>query len=242
MASQIYFILDGSGSMHSFVNDTIGGFNSFVSSQQSDNSDGTMSLFLFNDTVTSVYKNKPIENVEKLTSETYFPAGTTALCDAIGVTIKYADTQNGEKKIIVILTDGDDNTSKDYTKNHINDLIEIKKKEGWQFVFLAANQDAINTATQYGIGNNAAMTFNQDHTEDTFECLSAAIGRQVTGESQDVEFTGLERMKSCPPPDQEPCVRPEYSSMAGAYPHSPGSACEVFTGVVHDSVVGLGRC
>lgn len=227
MTSQIYFILDRSGSMHNFVEDTLGGFNSSISNQKKDNTDGVMSLFLFNDSVTSVYKNKSIKDVEKLNSETYFPAGTTSLCDAIGTTIKYADTQSGKgcDKIIVILTDGDDNTSKNYTRNHINDLISIKKKEGWQFVFLAANQDAINTATQYGIGNGAAMTFDQAHTEDTFECLSAAIGRQVTGESQDVEFTGLERMKSCPP---AAC--------------SPVSSADVFTGVMHESVIGLGRC
>jgi hypothetical protein len=209
--------------MNAFIDDTIGGFNSFIANQQKDNADGVMSLFLFNEDVTPMYKNKSVKEVEKLNSQTYFPAGTTALCDAIGTTIKYACTQDGGEKIIVILTDGADNMSKNYTRNHVNDLISIKKKEGWQFVFLAANQDAINTATQYGIGNGAAMTFNQEHTEDTFECLSAAIGRQVTGESQDVEFTGLERLKSCPPQPQQ-------------------VSSDVFTNVVHDSVVGLRRC
>jgi len=224
MASHIYFILDRSGSMNAFIDDTIGGFNSFIANQQKDNADGVMSLFLFNEDVTPVYKNKPVKEVEKLNSQTYFTSGTTALCDAIGTTIKYAEATNGEEdKIVVILTDGHDNMSKKYTRNHINDLISIKKKERWQFVFLAANQEAINTATQYGIGNGAAMTFSQEHTEDTFECLSAAIGRQLTGESQDVEFTGLERMKSCPPPPQQ-------------------VSSDVFTNVVHDSVVGLGRC
>ena len=233
MTSHISLVLDRSRSMHPLVTDPIGGFNSFILNQQKDNAGGVMSLFLFNDTVTPVYKKKSLKKVEKLNSQAYFPAGTTALCDAIGTTIKYADTQQDEGgKIIVILTDGDDNTSKDYTRNHVNDLISIKKKEGWQFVFLAANQDAINTATRYGIMPAAAMTFDQQHTEDTFECLSAAIGRQVTGESQDVEFSGLERMKSCPPTQDNTCE-----------PGSPVSVSEIFTGEVYGSTVGgLGRC
>ena len=225
-SSHIYFVLDRSGSMCDFVDDTIGGFKTFVKGQQTDNPNGVMSLFLFNDKLTPVYKNKPIKEVEMLDSSKYSPCGTTALCDAIGSTIKFADSDDHHQTIIVILTDGEDNTSTKYTRHHINDLIDMKKKNGWQFVFLAANQDAIKVANQYGICQDSALTFNQGHTEDTFECLSAAVGRQVTGESQNVEFTGLERMKSCP--------RPEYASMATV-------SSEVFTGVVHDSVSGLQR-
>jgi uncharacterized protein YegL len=199
MATAIYFVLDRSGSMYSCVTDTIGGFSSFVDKQKQDNPDGTMSLFLFNDTVDNIYKNKPIKDVEKLTNESYFPAGSTSLCDAIGKTIKFAekDTQN-ENKIIVILTDGFENTSKKYTKAHINDLIDHHKSK-WQFVFLAANQDAIQTAYGFGIAPASAMTFGQQQVGEAFEGLSAAIGRQVTGESQTVEFSGLERARSCAP-------------------------------------------
>lgn len=203
MATAIYFVLDRSGSMYSCVDDTIGGFNSFVDKQKQDNPNGTMSLFLFSDVVENVYQNKPIKDVEKLTKESYFPVGSTSLCDAIGHTIKFAekDTQN-ENKIVVILTDGFENTSKTYTKAHINDLIDHHTPQ-WQFVFLAANQDAIQTASGFGIAPASAMTFGQQQVGEAFEGLSAAIGRQVTGESQTVEFSGLERARSCAPPSQQ---------------------------------------
>lgn len=199
MATAIYFVLDRSGSMYSCVDDTIGGFNSFVDKQKQDNPDGTMSLFLFNDIVENVYQNKSIKDVKKLTNKSYFPTGSTSLCDAIGQTIKFAekDTRN-KNKIIVILTDGFENTSKKYTKAHINDLIDHHKSK-WQFVFLAANQDAIQTASGFGIAPASAMTFGQQQVGEAFEGLSAAIGRQVTGESQTVEFSGLERARSCAP-------------------------------------------
>jgi uncharacterized protein YegL len=202
MATAIYFVLDRSGSMYSCVDDTIGGFNSFVDKQKQDNPGGTMSLFLFSDVVENVYQNKSIKDVENLTKESYFPCGSTSLCDAIGHTIKFAekDTQN-ENKIVVILTDGFENTSKKYTKAHINDLIDHHTPQ-WQFVFLAANQDAIQTASGFGIAPASAMTFGQQQVGEAFEGLSAAIGRQVTGESQTVEFSGLERARSCAPPSQ----------------------------------------
>lgn len=200
MATSIYFVLDRSGSMYSCIDDTIGGFNAFVSKQKKDNPDGMMNLFLFNDTVDLKY-SEPIRNVSLLNEETYFPVGPTALCDAIGRAIKSAEKDNAVKPIVVILTDGFENSSKAYTQNHINDLIEIKKKDhNWQFVFLAANQDAIQTAQKFGIGHNAAMTFGQDCVSEAFDGLSAAIGRQVTGETQDIEFSNMERQASCAPP------------------------------------------
>ena len=199
MSASIYFILDRSGSMHTCIDDTIGGFNSFVNKQKQDNPNGKMSLFLFSDTVDVKYKNKPTKDVKEFTKDEYFPCGSTALCDAIGDAIKFADDDDDgdDNKIIVILTDGHENASKKYTKFHISDLIQHHKK--WQFVFLAADQDAIMTAGDYGINNHSAMTFNKENVDDAFDGLSAAINRQVTGESQDIEFSNLERQRSCPP-------------------------------------------
>lgn len=196
--TSIDFILDRSGSMHSCINDTLGGFNYFVESQKKDNPDGKMSLLLFADDFEYVYKNKNISEIDNLNETIYFPRGATALLDAIGKTIK--QSVNKEKHMVVILTDGEENSSKKYTLDHINDLIEMKKKVGWEFVFLGANQDAIKTGNMLGIPENSAMTFNQENVFNAFEGLSCAIGRQVSGQDETVQFSGLERMASQPSP------------------------------------------
>jgi hypothetical protein len=226
----IFFTLDRSGSMHTCVADTLGGFNSFVEKQKESNPDGNMSLFIFNNEFKTVYENKKMSDVQPFTKDMFWPQGQTALLDAIGKTIKHAEKVNNENhKTVVILTDGEENFSSSFTKAHVNDLINIKKETGkWTFVFLGANQDAIKEAGKLGIPECSAMTFDQQHTQETFEGLSRAVSRQVTGESQTVEFTGLERAAS------------------QATPGSPQSEREVFTGEPHDSVrstttVGLGR-
>ena len=208
--TSIDFILDRSGSMHTCVNDTLGGFNFFVESQKKDNPEGKMSLILFAHDFEYIYKDKCVKNLENLHPNEYFPRGTTALLDAIGKTIK--NSKDKKNHMIVILTDGEENSSKKYTLDHINDLIEMKKKEGWQFVFLGANQDAIKTGNNLGIPENSAMTFNQENVYNAFEGLSCAIGRQVSGQDETVQFSCLERMASQPSPSS---------------PHG----CETFTGL-----------
>jgi uncharacterized protein YegL len=192
--SNIYFVLDRSGSMASCVDDTIGGFNTFIHSQKKDNTDASMSLYLFDNEYTSLYENKLISEVSNIDTKTYIPRGSTSLLDAIGCTIKTAEIT--DNNIIVILTDGFENTSKSYTKSHIKDLIKMKESIGWNFVFLAANQDAISTAQSLGINPNGAMTFDKDCLHDAFVGLSAAVSRQATGEDSHVQFSGFERSAS----------------------------------------------
>jgi uncharacterized protein YegL len=216
----IFFVLDRSGSMFTCVEDTLGGFNSFVEKQQGCNPNGHMSLFIFNNEFKTVYENKKMTEVKPFTRDMYWPQGQTALLDAIGKTIKCAEKTNNENhKTIVILTDGEENFSSSFTKAHVNDLINMKQEtEKWTFVFLGANQDAIREAGKIGIPEWSAMTFDQQHTQETFDGLSSALTRQVTGETQTIEFTGLERSASQVPPD------------------SPTSKYETFTGLTHDSV------
>ena len=193
----IFFILDRSGSMYNFVDDTLGGFNAFVSRQWTENPDGRMSLFLFNHELETVYSDRPMKEVSTLTDRDYNPYGQTALLDAIGNVIKLAEGR--ERPMIVVLTDGHENTSRTYTKAHVNDLIAAKKD--WTFVFLGANQDAIQEARSIGIPECSAMTFDQENTTQAFDGLADAVGRQISGESQTVEFSGLERARSVWPPD-----------------------------------------
>lgn len=195
----IHFLLDRSGSMETCLNDTIGGFNAFVREQAPGS---TMSLYLFNNSFETVYENRNIEDVERLTASTFRPRGGTALLDAIAQTIERVERNNTQRwadiddvgNVIVILTDGDDNSSTRCTRDEMNDTISKKRAQGWKFVFLAANQDAIKSADGIGIGRDAAIDFDTANVCEVMRSVSSALGRCVTGESQDIVFTQEERL------------------------------------------------
>jgi len=176
--------------MASCVDDTIGGFNTFLQSQSPET---IISLTLFDNEITPLYTKKALE-ADLLTTETFVPRGSTSLLDAIGHVIK--SVPSGEVPTIVILTDGFENTSKKYTKLHINDLITEKKNLGWNFVFLAANQDAIQSAGELGIPEGSALTYDNGSVESAFKSASNAIERLRTGETQKVQFTQEERSQA----------------------------------------------
>ncbi len=116
---KITFVLDSSGSMDAILDDTIGGFNAFVKSRSPPE---TMSLYTFSDTCTLVYRDVPVEHVKPLDTKTFLPGGCTALYDALGKVIKEEPSKSDT--ILVILTDGQENSSKTYTKSHVKDLLE----------------------------------------------------------------------------------------------------------------------
>ena len=209
--TSIHIVLDRSGSMYGCIGDTLGGFNHFLEKQKNDNPSGTVTLNLFAHDYDTVYENTPIGQVQALTKDTYFPRGTTALLDAIGNTIKKIETQ--ENPMIVIITDGYENASTKFTHSHVKDLISMKESLGWTFVFLGANQDAIEVGGVLGIPEESAMTFDTKNIYNAFEGLSCAVGRQVSGQEEAVAFTGLERTASQPTPG------------------SPMSDSDVFTGL-----------
>ena len=221
MKTDIHFVLDRSGSMWDILNDTIGGFNQFVSSQQDDpNGECYLNLYQFDHEYQIVYQNKNIKEVELLNKETFQPRGNTALLDAIGRTIssipyKKLENKNIEKNIennnnendndkdkdkiiFVILTDGEENSSKEFSYNTISKMIEEREKDGWEFVFLGANQDAIKTAGGLGIKQNSAMTYAQtpQNVRACFNSLSSAISRTRSCEYTKINFSDLERMES----------------------------------------------
>lgn len=177
------FLLDRSGSMESCWYDTIGGYNSFLTSQKP--LGGTMSLIFFDHEYEKVYENKPIEEVENLTIDTYKPRGSTALLDAIGRCIKECTVNN---PTVIILTDGLENTSHTYTNAHVKDLVTQKTKDGWTFVYLGANQDAFAEGGKLGINPRCTANFDVNRTPQLFATLSQALSRQATGETQTVEM------------------------------------------------------
>ena len=172
-----HFILDRSGSMYHILDDTIGGFNAFVESQKTNG--GTMSLYLFDHSFEIAYNNIDIVNVEPLTKQTFIPRGNTALLDAIGNVINL-NTQE-DNLVIVIMTDGMENSSKIYTNIHIKDLINLHKKRGWEFMYLGANQDSILEASKLGIEAEQTLDFDMSNIKEVLCSVSAAITSRSMG-------------------------------------------------------------
>lgn len=167
--SEIICIVDRSGSMGSIRSDAIGGFNVFLEDQKKAPGEAHLSLVLFNDQYELVHDHVDIQRVPELNEETYQPSGTTALLDAVGRTIdrvgqrlaKTAEHDKPCKVIVAILTDGLENASSDYSRAKIAEMIEHQQKVySWEFIFLAANQDAIATASSMSIHAKDAISFD----------------------------------------------------------------------------------
>lgn len=184
--TNIIFILDRSGSMSGREADSIGGFNSMLEKQKRAPGEAILSTVLFNQDMKYLHKNIPIDNAENLTVEDYFPAGSTALLDAIGNTITDTEIfyktlnidEKPQKTIIVIITDGYENASKEYSLNQIKRMIDQKQESGeWEFIFLGANIDAIRTANSYGIKLSHAANFHNDSRgiQTNFGAISDAV-------------------------------------------------------------------
>lgn len=169
--TELVFILDRSGSMSGLEADTIGGFNSLIEKQKKEEGEAIVSTVLFDDKVEVLHDRIPIAKVEPMNDRQYYVRGCTALLDAIGGAIhhignvhKYAREEDvPEKTLFVITTDGCENSSREYTYDKVKKLVERQQeKYGWEFLFLGANIDAIQTAGQFGIKSSRAVQFECD--------------------------------------------------------------------------------
>ena len=148
---EVVVIADRSGSMAIIASDAIGGFNTFLKEQQSVKGEANLTLVLFDDQYEVPVNGVPIKDVQPLTAQTYIPRGSTSLNDAIGKAIAGLEAKAPEKAIVCILTDGQENTSKEYTSAQCKAKITAAEARGWQIVYLAANQDAFAVGANYGV-------------------------------------------------------------------------------------------
>ena len=180
----ISFILDESGSMYSGINDTIGGFNSYVAEIKG-KPKFTLTKFGGKDGTVIPYKNVKLSKVKPLTKDTYVPYGNTPLLDAIGKTI--ASLKGKRKVLMVIQTDGEENASVEFTGEQIKEMIEKKQKIGWAFVFIGADIDAFSISRSFGISaGNVGSYGSQDPlavsvmAAQTTRTYTASNGKQTT--------------------------------------------------------------
>lgn len=184
--TRILFILDRSGSMRAIMDDTIGGFNSYVAGQLDCPGEATLSLIQFDHECLIVHDNVPVADVPEMTRETFVPRGMTALYDAVGMTIsQFKEAPKDTKTIVMILTDGQENSSKEYTFSSVKKLIqEVEDDLGWEVMFLGANMDAGQVAASMGIkGMNAAtFDFSANGAADALSSVTLAT-RSMRGAS-----------------------------------------------------------
>lgn len=167
--TDVVFILDKSGSMYGLSSDTIGGFNAMLKKQRALEGPCRVTTVLFNHDYHVLHDRRPIETVKPLTHRDYTTDGTTALLDAIGRTIKHFDElahapkARLENVLFVIITDGMENDSRYYGAAQIRSMIRARRKEQkWEFLFLGANIDAVETAESYGIEKEKATDYVPD--------------------------------------------------------------------------------
>ena len=179
--TEMVFILDRSGSMSGLEADTIGGFNGMIGKQKKEAGEALVSVVLFSDESRVIYDRADLGKIEPMTDRQYYVGGCTALIDAIGGAIhhignvhKYArEEDRPEHTVFVITTDGMENASHRYTSDQVKAMVQRQKdKYGWEFLFLGANIDAVETAAHFGIREDRAVTFRND-------CAGQALNYEV---------------------------------------------------------------
>lgn len=184
--TELVFILDRSGSMHGMESDTVGGFNAMIEKQRRLAGTAYVSTVLFNNDSVVIHDRVDLSQVKPMTEANFRVGGCTALLDAIGNAIhhignvhKYARSEDvPEHTIFVIITDGMENASHHYSAERVKQMIEKEKtKYGWEFLFLGANIDAVETAGHFGIAHDRAVTYRGDKegTRLNYEAVSDAV-------------------------------------------------------------------
>jgi len=192
----VCFVLDQSGSMWSVKDDTIGGYNEYIGGLR-DEKNMSMMLTRFNTQAVTVGEPEPIKNVTKLSKENYRPSSGTPLYDAVGRAIKVAEAHKKVKNVlVVIMTDGLENSSIEYGRKALFALVKEKEEEGWKFAYLGANQDAYAESGLIGIQKGATMNYSQDRTAETFNATLHATKRYAQApQSKDDLFDKEEKDK-----------------------------------------------
>ena len=184
--TEVVFIVDQSGSMGPYTNDTIGGYNQLLEDQKKVEGEANVTTVFFNTSYTLIHDRVDIKNVKPITNKEYRPGGCTALLDAVGKTIndigkKLADMKEDDRPssvIVTIITDGYENASTDYSWAQIQNMIkEQREKYNWIFTFIGANIDVMDVSSNLGIDSRLAKSYTASSagTSSVYCAMSAAV-------------------------------------------------------------------
>ena len=184
--TELVFILDKSGSMAGLERDTIGGFNAMLDKQKAQAGECRITTVLFDHRYELLHDRTDIRAVRPITAREYRVGGSTALLDALGKTIhKIATAQKNtsepfraKRVMFVIITDGEENASREYAAKEVKEAIRRQKSRyGWEFIFLGANIDAVETAGRFGIdaGRTANYVPDSQGTALNFRAMSETV-------------------------------------------------------------------
>lgn len=148
---EIAIVIDQSGSMAGRQNDVIGSFNSFLVDQRALPGEARVTLTLFSDRADIVVTGADLHNIADLNKDTYRPNGSTALLDAVGQTMSALQARNPNRAVIVIITDGEENSSHMYNISQVREYINWAQRRDWKVLFLGANIDAFTVGKNFGI-------------------------------------------------------------------------------------------
>lgn len=183
MSTHVLMVIDMSGSMYDLAEDVRGGFNQYIQTLQEDSEiDYQVSVTLFNTILEPLAVAKSIREIPKLDNYNYLPQGMTALLDAVGQTITDFESRNqlddGERVLMVINTDGMENSSKEFSTEKIRKLIEDRKNTGnWDFLFMGAGPDAWAQGESMGV--DARNVVRYANTSDNVHSTYAVLGRET---------------------------------------------------------------
>ena len=194
--TELVFILDKSGSMEGLEDDTIGGFNSMIEKQKALEGECFVSTILFDHESAVLHDRIKLSEVPKMTKKDYVVGGCTALVDAVADAInhignihKYARPVDvPEHTMFIITTDGEENASHRYTSDKLKKMIDRQKERyGWEFLFIGANIDAVETAKNIGISPERAVNYNADSVGT--KILYSSVAKAITCIRSEEELT-----------------------------------------------------
>lgn len=197
--TELVFILDRSGSMSGLESDTIGGYNSLLDKQKLEPGEALVTTVLFDDRVELLHDRLNLKEMLPMTKKEYFVRGTTALLDAVGLTINKVVEQTRrtpkelqpQHTLFVITTDGMENASREFRVEQVRKMIEHQQERyHWEFLFLGANMDAVAAAEQFGIAEDKAVSYHADThgTQLNYQVVGEAVSSLRASKKIDKEW------------------------------------------------------